>query len=55
MIVCVEAHTSLWSTDNCSLSEIEDMVRANQDRFYKYLSDVPAFQNGGFAKCLGNV
>ena len=54
MILCVEAHTSLWTTAECGLMDIMAAVKANQDRFYQYLADVPAFQNGGFAQCLGN-
>ena len=54
MILCVEAHTSLWTTAECGLMDIMAAVKANQDRFYQYLADVPAFQNGGFSQCLGN-
>ena len=49
----MEAETLTWTTSTCLLSDIIFNIKADIDRFFKQVSDVPEFQDGGFNKCLG--
>ena len=51
--MCVEAQASLWTSSNCSVDDIVNVIKSDIDRFYKLFSQIPVFQGGVFALCLG--